>query len=78
MKYLSQKVITYEELMKNPKEKQQELIEFYYPNVNTTIINTGVQISVQALTFSFFNCISRRRIAGSYGNFIYIFEKLSY
>ena len=45
MKYLSQKVITYEELMKNPKEKQQELIEFYYPNVNTTIINALGEIT---------------------------------
>ena len=39
MKFLIQNIITYEELIEKPEEEQQKLIESYYPNVNTTIIN---------------------------------------
>ena len=39
MKYLVEKIITYEDLIEKPQEEQKELIEFYYPNVNTTTIN---------------------------------------
>ena len=39
MKYLIQKVITYKDLMEKTQEEQKELIDFYYPNINTTTIN---------------------------------------
>ena len=39
MKYLIQKVISYEELKEKKEEEQKELIDFYYPNINTTTIN---------------------------------------
>ena len=39
MKYLMEKVILYENLIEKPKEEQQSLIEFYYPNINSTVIN---------------------------------------
>ena len=40
MKYAVQKILSFEDLMEKTKEEQKELIELYYPNVNTTIINT--------------------------------------
>ena len=43
IKYLIRKIITYDELMEQPKENEQqtleEKIQFYYPNVNITVIN---------------------------------------
>lgn len=39
MKYLMEKVILYDDLIEKTKEEQQSLIEFYYPNINNTVIN---------------------------------------
>ena len=39
MKYLMEKVILYDDLIEKTKEEQQSLIEFYYPNINSTVIN---------------------------------------
>ena len=44
IKYLIRKIITYDEIMEPPKEGEQqqtleEKIQFYYPNVNVTVIN---------------------------------------
>ena len=41
--------------------------------VNNAAINMGVQIPVQVLAFSCFECIARSGIAGSYGSSILTF-----
>ena len=44
MKYLIENIIKYDELQKKPKEEQNNIIENYYPNINTTVINALSEI----------------------------------
>ena len=39
MKYLIEKILKYSELRKKPVEEQKTLIETFYPNINTTVVN---------------------------------------
>ena len=41
--------------------------------MNNTVMNKGVQISVQVPAFNSFECIPRNEIAGPYGNAIFNF-----
>jgi hypothetical protein len=44
LKYLVENIIKYPELRKKPIEEQKTIIENYYPNINTTVINALSEI----------------------------------
>ena len=44
MKYLIEKIIKYSELRTKPIEEQKIIIENYYPNINTTVVNALSEI----------------------------------
>ena len=44
IKYLLEKIIKYSDLQKKPKDEQKEIIENYYPNINTTVTNALCEI----------------------------------
>ena len=44
MKYLIEKIIKYPDLKAKPIEEQKSLIEEYYPNINTTVVNALIEI----------------------------------
>ena len=44
MKYLIENIIKYSELKSKPEEEQKIIIENYYPNINTTVVNALSEI----------------------------------
>ena len=44
MKYLTEKIIKYNELRKKPIEEQKTIIENYFPNINTTVVNALCEV----------------------------------
>ena len=44
MKYLAENIIKYSELKTKTKEEQKTIIENYYPNINTTVVNALSEI----------------------------------
>ena len=51
---------------------------FHVLAIVNTVMSTGVQISVGVPAFNSFEYITRRGIAGSYGNSVFFFEELTY